>query len=55
MSKVCVEVEPSSEVAVTSTRIASPDSKSRAEGSATLITPLCASIAKAPSGFMLRL
>jgi uncharacterized lipoprotein YbaY len=53
MSKLCVELEPSSEVAVTSICIDCADSKSRAFGSATVTSPVSASIANASFGFSL--
>jgi hypothetical protein len=53
MSKLCVELEPSSEVAVTSICIDWADSKSRPLGSATVTSPVSASIAKASFGFSL--
>jgi hypothetical protein len=51
MSKLCVELEPSSEVAVTSICIDWADSKSRPLGSATVTSPVSASIANASFGF----
>jgi uncharacterized lipoprotein YbaY len=53
MSKLCVELEPSSEVAVTSICIDCADSKSRPLGSATVTSPVSASMAKASLGFSL--
>jgi hypothetical protein len=53
MSKDWLEVEPSSDVAVTSICIDWADSKSRASGSATVTSPVSASIANASFGFSL--
>ena len=48
MSKVLVEVEPSDEVAVTSICMDCADSKSMAVGSATVTSPVSASMVNAP-------